>query len=121
MQGNVLGDIDILYIVPELGKIVVGEVKDFSFAKNPYEMNQEYKRIFVDGDKQCFMTKHKRRAHWIQEHLEDVIQHFQLPHKKWCVRMTMFVSEAIISNEFYHQNESIIVYSEITEEKIKAV
>lgn len=121
MQGNVLGDIDILYIVPELGKIVVGEVKDFSFAKNPYEMNQEYKRIFVDGDKQCFMTKHKRRAHWVQEHLEDVIQHFQLPNKKWCVRTTMFVSEAIISNEFYHQNESIIVYSEITEEKIKAV
>ena len=47
-NGNVLGDIDVFYIVPEKRKIVVGEVKDFSFAKSPYEMDQEYKRIFVD-------------------------------------------------------------------------
>ena len=120
-QGNVLGDIDVLCIIPQQSKIIVGEVKDFSFAKNPYEMSQEYNRIFVDGKKPCFLTKHKRRASWIQEHLDDVIAHFDLPKVRWSVRTVMFVSEEIISNEFYHKNESIIVYSKISEQNVKLI
>lgn len=120
-QGNDLGDIDVFYIVPEKRKIVVGEVKDFSFAKNPYEMDQEYKRIFVDGKKPCYMTKHKRRVAWVQEHLEDVKAHFDLADGKWTVKPVMFVSEEIVSNAFYHRNEQIIVYSQISEENVKLV
>ena len=120
-NGNVLGDIDVFYIVPEKRKIVVGEVKDFSFAKSPYEMDQEYKRIFVDGEKPCYMTKHKRRVKWIQEHLEDVRKHFGLPDGKWSVTPVMFVSDDIVSNAFYHQRETIIVYSQITEKNVKSV
>ena len=118
---NVLGDIDVFYIILDKRKIVVGEVKDFSFAKNPYEMDQEYKRIFVDGDKPCYMTKHKRRAAWVKDHLEDVKAHFNLPDGKWSVRTVMFVSEEIVSNAFYHQNETIIVYSDISAESVKSV
>lgn len=120
-NGNVLGDIDVFYIIPDQRKLVVGEVKDFSFAKNPYEMDQEYQRIFVDGKKPCYMTKHKRRAAWIEEHLDDVKKHFNLPDGKWTVKTAMFVSEEIVSNAFYHQGETIIVYSDITEEKVKQV
>jgi len=120
-KGNTLGDIDIFYIVPEKHIIVVGEVKDFSVAKSPYEMAQEYARIFVDGKKPCYMTKHKRRAAWIQEHLEDVKTHFSLADNIWAVKTVMFVSDEIISNEFYHQNERIIVYSQISEKSIKTV
>lgn len=120
-KGNVLGDIDVFYIVPDKHKIVVGEVKDFSFAKNPYEMDQEYKRIFVDSDKPCYMTKHKRRATWIRNHLEDVKAHFGLSDGKWLVKTVMFVSEDIVSNAFYHQGEQIIVYSQINENNVKAV
>jgi hypothetical protein len=120
-NGNVLGDIDVFYIVPEKRKIVVGEVKDFSFAKSPYEMDQEYKRIFVDGEKPCYMTKHKLRVKWIQDHLEDVKKHFGLPNGKWSVRPAMFVSDDIVSNAFYHQKETILVYSQITEKSVKSV
>lgn len=118
---NVLGDIDVFYIIPDKKEIVVGEVKDFSFAKNPYEMAQEYKRVFVDEDKPCYMTKHKRRAAWVKEHLDDVKTHFNLSDGKWSVKTVMFVSEEIISNTFYHQEERIIVYSDISAEKIKSV
>lgn len=118
---NVLGDIDVLYIVPKKRKIVVAEVKDFSFAKNPYEMEQEYQKIFVDGDKQCYLSKHKRRATWIKEHVDDVIEQYHLTPGKWSVRTAMFVSEEIISNSFYHKNEKIIVYSEISPKKVKSV
>lgn len=120
-DGNVLGDIDVLYIIPDQYKIVVSEVKDFSFAKNPYEMDQEYRRIFVDGEKPCYMAKHKRRATWVKEHIDDVRQHFNLPDGNWTVKAVMFVSEEIVSNAFYHQGETIIVYSDITEEKVKQV
>lgn len=120
-QGNDLGDIDVFYIVPDKRKIVVGEVKDFSFAKNPYEMDQEYKRIFVDGKKPCYMTKHKRRVAWVQKHLEDVKAHFNLADGKWSVKPVMFVSEEIVSNAFYHRNEQIIVYSQISEKNVKSV
>ena len=96
IKGNVLGDIDVLYIVPDKRKIVVGEVKDFSFAKNPYEMSQEYNRIFIDGDKPCYITKHRRRAAWIAEHLEDVKTHFGLANVKWSVKAVMFVSEEVV-------------------------
>lgn len=120
-NGNVLGDIDVFYIIPDQFKLVVGEVKDFSFAKNPYEMDQEYKRIFVDGEKPCYMTKHKRRAAWIEEHLDDVKKHFNLPNGQWTVKTVMFVSEEIVSNAFYQQGETIIVYSDITEDIVKKV
>ncbi len=120
-NGNVLGDIDVLYIVPDKKMIVVGEVKDFSFSKNPYEMDQEYKRIFVDGDKPCYMTKHKRRAQWVNTHIDDVIAHFKLHKGKWSVKTVMFTSEEIVSNAFYHKGEKIIVYSQITEKNIKAI
>lgn len=120
-NGNVLGDIDVFYIIPDQAKLVVGEVKDFSFAKNPYEMDQEYKRIFVDGEKPCYMTKHKRRAAWIEEHLDDVKKHFNLPDGKWTVKTVMFVSEEIVSNAFYQQGETIIVYSDMTEDIVKRV
>ena len=120
-NGNVLGDIDVFYIVPEKQKIVVGEVKDFSFAKSPYEMDQEYKRIFVDGEKPCYMTKHKRRVAWIKAHIDDVKKHFGLPDGKWTVKAAMFVSDDVVSNAFYHQHETIIVYSQITEKLIKSV
>jgi len=119
--GNDLGDIDVFYIIPNKRKIVVGEVKDFSFAKSPYEMEQEYKRIFVDGEKPCYMTKHKRRVAWVNKHLEDVKIHFGLDDGEWSVKPVMFVSEEIVSNAFYHKNEQIIVYSQISEENVKSV
>jgi hypothetical protein len=67
------------------------------------------------------MTKHKRRVAWIQDHLEDVKKHFGLSTGKWSVRPAMFVSDDIVSNAFYHQKETILVYSQITEKSVKSV
>lgn len=69
----------------------------------------------------CYMTKHKRRAKWVKEHIDDVIAHFALQSGDWSVTEVMFTSEAIVSNAFYHQNERIITYTEIDEHKVKNV
>ena len=120
-NNNELGDVDVLYIVPEKKKIVVGEVKNFSLAKNPYETSQEYKRLFIDGEKPCFMTKHKRRVVWIENHLDDVKTHYHLRNEKWTIKSVMFVSDEIVSQELYHKKDKIIVYSNINDRSVKSV
>lgn len=121
-NGNDLGDIDVLVIVPSKKKIVVVEVKDFSFAKTPYEMHQQYLSVFCDnGDKLCYISKHKKRVDWIKSHIDDVVAKYNLDQGKWKVFDALVVDESITSNEFYHQNQTILLYSELTEETFKRI
>ena len=57
-KSDVLGDIDVLIIDEKKHRIVVAEVKNFDFSKNPYEIQAEYQKMFVDGKKKSFATKH---------------------------------------------------------------
>ncbi len=118
---NALGDIDVLCLIPDDYSIIAFEVKDFSFAKNPYEMEQEYKRMFVDGDKPCFTTKHKRRVEWLQMHIKDIIIEYNLKPGKWKIFEAYIVNEDIISNMYYKIGKTIMRYSMINEESIKAI
>lgn len=121
-KGNTLGDIDVLVIVPSKKKIVVVEVKDFSFAKTPYELHQQYKEVFCDdGDKLCYISKHKKRVNWVKEHINDIVEKYKLEQGKWKVFDALVVDESIISNEFYHQNQTIILYSELSDEIFKRI
>lgn len=120
--GNTLGDIDVLVVVPSKKKIIVVEVKDFSFAKTPYELHHQYIDVFCDnGEKPCYISRHKKRVTWIKEHIDDVIAKYHLKQGKWKVFDALVVDECIISNEFYHQNQTILLYSELTEEMFKRI
>lgn len=116
-----LGDIDAMCIIPENNSIIAFEVKDFSFAKNPYEMEQEYKRMFVDGEKTCFVTKHKRRVDWLITHINDVIEEFNLNPGKWIVKEAYIVDEEIISNIYHKKGKTILLYSTLNEMMIRAI
>lgn len=121
-KGNTLGDIDVLYIIPKRKRIVLAEVKDFSYSKSPYEMDCEYKKMFVDiDDRKSFATKHKKRAEWMSQHLEDVKKQFGLAGNGWTVKSIFIVSEPIISNAFYDVGETIITYKEISKERLQKV
>lgn len=110
-----LGDIDVLVLIPQQKKIVVIEVKDFSFAKTPYEMHQEYLSVFCDEEnKLSYVSKHKKRVAWIAEHIDDILLQYNLPKGKWKVRETLIVDETIISNDYFHKGQNILLYSEIT-------
>lgn len=114
-----LGDIDVLVINPKKRKIIVIETKDFSFAKSPYELNQQYSNIFCDKDKKlCHITRHKKRVDWIEKHVDDIIKDFSLEPFNWKVEDALVVSEPIVSNEFYNKNQKIILFSEISESTI---
>ncbi|NRG46364.1 hypothetical protein HRF87_16575, partial [Bacillus sp. CRN 9] len=121
-NGNTLGDIDVLYIIPDRKRIVLAEVKDFNFSKSPYEMECEYQNMFVDKeDKKSFATKHKRRAAWVKEHIEDIKKHYRLTGDGWSVKDIFIVNEAIISNAFYNAGATIITYGELFKERLERV
>lgn len=121
-NGNTLGDIDVLYIIPDRKRIVLAEVKDFNFSKSPYEMDCEYQKMFLDkGNKKCFATKQRRRALWVNEHLEDIKKQYGLAGDDWTVKDIFVVSEAIISNAFYNAGATIITYDEISKERLQRV
>ena len=120
LKGQTLGDIDVIIINEKKKRIVVCEVKDFSVTKSPYEMYQEYLEVFCDkGDKLCYVSKHKRRVAWIKEHIADVISHYGLESGAWSVGEVMIVNEIIVSNEYYHKNQKIVLFPDITEKLIK--
>ncbi|MCD9025594.1 hypothetical protein [Cohnella silvisoli] len=122
VTGNTLGDIDVLYIIPKRKRIVLVEVKDFNYSKSPYEMDCEYKKMFVDKDNEkSFATKHKKRTKWINDHLEDVKNHYRLTGNGWSVKGIFIVSEPVISNAFYEIGETIITYKDISKERLQKV
>lgn len=114
-----IGDIDVLIICPKTKKIIVAEVKFFSFSKSPYEMHQEYLRVFCDSpDSLCYISKHKRRVEWIKGHVQDVVAQYGLTSGRWKVEDVLIVNEEIISNEFYHENQKMLLYKDINKRNI---
>lgn len=114
IDGNDLGDIDILVIDNKKKAIIVCEVKDFSFAKSPYEIHSEYTKLFCDKDnKLCYVSKHKKRVEWIENHIDDIMIEFNLKYGKWKVKDALIVSNEITSNLIYHKDQKIITYAEL--------
>lgn len=121
-NGNTLGDIDILIIDDKMHSIYVAEVKDFNLSRNPYEIQLEYKKMFVDDKKKCFATKHKRRVEWVREHLEDLKLQYRLDNSAvWRVKSLFIVSEPLISNQIYGKDIEVVSKSELSVEKIRSI
>ena len=120
-NGNTLGDIDVLIIDNEKRRIYVAEVKDFNFSRNPYEIQLEYQKMFVDGKKKCYATKHARRVAWVKEHMADLKIHYKLDNVRWDVYGLFIVSEPLISTQVYHQKLEVISRAELSVERIRSV
>lgn len=119
-EGNDLGDIDILIIDKKTNRLIASEVKDFHFSRNPYEIQQEYIKMFVDKKKEkCFATKHQRRVEWLREHLEDVKQEYNLDNLDWIIDGIFIVSEPLISSYIYKQTIKCISRVELSPEAIR--
>ena len=120
-KGKTLGDIDVLIIDNEKQRIYVTEVKDFNFSRNPYEIQLEYQKMFVDGKKKCYATKHDRRVVWVKEHIEDLKLHYKLADITWNVYGLFIVSEPLISTQVYHKKLEVISRAELSVERIRSI
>lgn len=120
-KGNALGDIDVLIIDEEMHHIYVAEVKDFDFSRNPYEIQFEYQKMFVDGKKKCYVTKHERRVNWIKEHMEDLKKQYGLDNIAWEISGLFIVSEPLISAQIYRKSIEVVSEAELSVERIRSI
>lgn len=120
-KGNALGDIDVLIIDKEMHHVYVAEVKDFNFSRNPYEIQLEYQKMFVDGEKRCYATKHNRRVDWVREHLEDLKAQYGLDNELWDISGLFIVSEPLISTQIYGQGIEVVSKAELSVERIRGI
>lgn len=120
-NGNVFGDIDVLIIDEKMNHIYVAEVKDFNFSRNPYEIQAEYQKMFVDGKKMCYATKHKRRVNWVKKHMEDLKIQYGLSNVAWKVSGLFIVSEPLISTQVYQQNIEVVSEAELSVDRIRSI
>ena len=117
-----LGDIDILIIDEEKGKIIVTEVKNLRFSRNPYEIQQEFEKMFLDKEgKPCFATKHNRRMKWVEDHIDDVKVQYGLDDRTWIVTSLFIVNQSLISQHIYKQNIKCISKAELSVKAIREV
>lgn len=113
-DGNDAGDIDILAIDTKKKRIIVCEVKDFSFCKSPYEMYLQYQDLFCDkGKKLCYISKHKIRVEWVKNHIDEIIKVYQLKPGKWKVIDTLIVSNDLTCNLLFHKDQNIVTFSSL--------
>lgn len=96
-----LGDIDILAIDKNKKRIYLIETKRFYYSRNPSELDNEIKEMFVDTDKtKSFLTKELLRKEWFEEHINDVISHFKLKGIGWKIRYTFLTYKPLLSSYF---------------------
>lgn len=121
-NGQELGDIDVLAIINSKKKIIAFEVKDFSFAKTPYEMYHQYLNVFLDNQHRLsYMSRHKKRVDWLKDNIQDLKQHYNLQEGNWKVVKGLIVDEPILSNDFYHKKENIVLYTELSKEYLNKI
>ncbi len=96
-NGQDLGDIDVLGVIPKARFILAIECKDFSFARTPSEIRNQLIE-FVDGThkKKSTVEKHLRRAQFLKSNLSTVLQQFNLDEKgKWKVKPILISNSAL--------------------------
>lgn len=120
-SGKDLGDIDILIIDSITKKIIVTEVKNFRFSRNPHEIKQEYEKMFKDKEKPCFATKHKKRTQWVKDHINDVILGYKLEDSDWTVTSLFIVNQPLISQHIYNEQIKCISKAELSIDAIREV
>ena len=77
VDGQELGDIDVLGIIPEAHLLLVIECKDFGPARTPVEIDSQFKKLGIgDASKKSVMSKHQARVDWISGHLDEVLPRF---------------------------------------------
>ena len=117
-KNNTLGDIDVLYISIKKKTIGLVETKNLDISKNYYEIQNEYKKMFDESNPKCFYNKHKKRVRWIEQHLTDVIDEFNLPKGKWKIKDMFVVEDYIISKKAFKVKVNIHTLRDLTEKSL---
>jgi hypothetical protein len=111
------GDIDVLVIDQQRGKIYVLECKNLAFARTPFELAAELRALTEStAHSRSLIAKHQRRVEWLKEHLNDVICWANLdPALGWAVESAVVVDEHAMSPKLQDVGEPVFSLDDLQE------
>jgi hypothetical protein len=109
------GDIDVLVIDQQRGKIYVLESKNLAFARTPFELAAELRALTESTEhSRSMISKHQRRVAWLNEHLNHVIAWANLdPALGWTVASGVIVDEHAMSPKLRDVGEPVFSLDEL--------
>jgi hypothetical protein len=99
LNGNELGDVDVLAADPYKKRLWLLECKNFAAARVPQEVKADLDDLFVNNNKRLSVqSKHRKRIDWIEAHLRETLEWLDLPFRgRWSVSGALVFSRALIS------------------------
>lgn len=116
IDGQDLGDIDVLGVDQPRKTVYLMEAKGLSIARTPAELAREY-RDLVEGSKSA-TSRSSLRARWVQTHLSTVLTELGVTSGKgrWRVDSMIVVDEKLMTSEMTdpeHQTSRILDLTEL--------
>ena len=108
-----LGDIDVLAINRYRKHIVAVESKDFGQARNPFEINNEVKKLFED--KSSATSNHLERMKWLTENSQHVLSSLGIRDSAnlWTIDGMIVVSAPLFTPHFTASPIQVVVLDDI--------
>lgn len=98
--GEDIGDIDVLVVDERSGTLLAVEVKDFEFARTPFELANELAKL-LEGKKSA-AGHHEERLAFMQSNLASVVSELglQAPYTEWQVVGQIVTSSDLMAAHF---------------------
>lgn len=110
------GDIDVLVIDPGERQVWVIECKDFAAAHMPHQIANELENLFLG--KSGKQSKVERRAVWVREHLDAVLDWYKVERTgEWKVEPLIVVSQDLFTPYLRRSPIRILSFAELTGEQ----
>jgi hypothetical protein len=112
------GDIDVLVVDEERGRIYVLECKNLAFARTPFELAAELRALTETMPQhRSMIEKHQRRVAWLKANLDAVLAWAKLdPANKWEVHSGVVVDEHAMSPKLQNVGEPVFSLDELKED-----
>jgi len=112
------GDIDVLVIHPERGRIYILECKNLAFARTPYELAAELRALTESTPHhRSLIEKHQRRVDWLRANLEAVRAWAKLDlTKQWQVHSAVVMDEHAMSPKLQDVGEPVFALDDMRED-----
>ena len=109
-------DIDVLVIDPDERRIWVIECKDFAAAHMPHQIANELENLFLGkGGKE---SKVERRAVWVREHLDAVLEWYKVERTgRWKAEPLIVVSQELFTPYLRRSPIRILSFDALMEEQ----
>jgi hypothetical protein len=113
------GDIDVLVIDGERGRIYVLECKNLAFVRTPFELAAELRALTeTTPQHRSIIEKHQRRVVWLKANLNAVVAWAKLDQAKhWEVHSAVVVDEHAMSPKLQDVGEPVFSLDELREDE----